>query len=169
MNLIWAAMAHDEAEFYYLHHTQAWRDIGIRVSLWQGTFHENWYIWDAMDFDIDDDEVHFWTGGWDHGSSPSNAMWARGEFENASRHASDEWDAILARVDSMAAWDMDYLIDAISALQWYKYNTIFYFPSTWNVTLTAMNNRVANWDTRPTTLTRDFGWHSVRLTAAQPY
>jgi len=96
-------------------------------------------------------------------------MWSRGEFENASRHTSDELEAILARINSMAAWDTDYLVAAMSDLQWYMYNTIFYFPSTWAIGLTAVNNRVANWDNRFTTLTRDFGWHSVRLTANQPY
>ena len=169
MDLIWLTLDHAEAEWYYQFYTQAWRDVGIRVSLYQGMFHDQWTIWDLMDFDAENDEVHFWTGGWTHGADPSNNMWSRGEFENASRHTSDELEAILARINSMAAWDTDYLVAAMSDLQWYMYNTIFYFPSTWAIGLTAVNNRVANWDTRVTTLTRDFGWHSVRLTAAQPY
>lgn len=169
MNIIWATAEGPEAEWYYQHHTQAWRDVGIRVSLWQDRFHDIFDIWDAMDFDADDDEVHFWTGAWNHGANPANNMWSRDFFENASRHTSAEWDAILDRVNSMAAWDPDYLLDAMSELQWYKYNTIFYFPSTWGINLGARNNRVANWDTRATTITRDFGWHTVRLTAAQPY
>jgi len=169
MNLIWALAEDPTSEWYYQAMTQFWGDVGIRVSLWQGMFHDIWDIWDAMDFDADNDEVHFWSGAWNHGANPANSMWSREEFENASRHNSEELDAILARINSMAAWDMDYLMDAMSALQWYKYNNIFYFPTTWTVTLTALNNRVANWDTRVSTLTRDFGWHTVRLTAAQPY
>ncbi|MCL2499694.1 MAG: ABC transporter substrate-binding protein [Defluviitaleaceae bacterium] len=168
MDLIWAMAESPTAEWYYMALTQAWGDVGIRVSLWQGMFHDIWTIWDAMDFDDDDDEVHFWTGGWDHGANPANSMWAREEFENASRHNSPELDAILARINSMDAWDMDFLMEAMSDLQWYMYNTIFYFPSTWGVGLTAVNNRVANWDTRFTTLTRDYGWHTIRLTADQP-
>jgi peptide/nickel transport system substrate-binding protein len=168
MELIWALAESPTAEWYYMALKEAWGDIGIRVSLWQGMFHDIWTIWDAMDFDDDDDEVHFWSGSWNHGANPDNSMWSRGEFENASRHNSEELDAILARVNSMEAWDMDFLKAAMSDLQWYMYNNIFYFPTTWGVSLTSVNNRVANWDTRHTTLTRDFGWHTIRLTAADP-
>jgi peptide/nickel transport system substrate-binding protein len=169
MDIIWAMAESETAEWYYQAHTQAWRDVGIRVSLWQGMFHDIWTIWDAMDFDEDDDEVHFWTGAWNHGANPSNQMWGPDEFENASRHNSPELESILDRINSQDAWDINFLIQAMSDLQWYMYNTIFYFPSTWGVGLTAVNNRVANWDTRHTTLPRDYGWHTIRLTAAQPY
>jgi peptide/nickel transport system substrate-binding protein len=169
MELIWAMAESDTAEWYYQAHTQAWRDIGIRVSLWQGMFHSIWTIWDAMDFDDDDDEVHFWSGAWNHGASPSNDMWSRQEFENASRHNSEELDEILGRINSMEAWDMDLLMKAMSDLQWYMYENVFYFPTTWGLGLTAVNNRVANWDTRSTMqFTREYGWHTIRLTAAEP-
>ncbi|MCL2190242.1 MAG: ABC transporter substrate-binding protein [Defluviitaleaceae bacterium] len=170
MELIWAASEGPDAEWYYQAHTQAWRDVGIRVSLWQGVFHDIFTIWDAMDFDTDDDEVHFWTGGWNHSSNPANNMWSRSFFENGSRHVSYELDGILDRINSSEAWDMDFLLQAMSDLQWYMYNTIFYFPTTWGIGITAVNNRVANWDTRPHHAhLRDSGWHLTRLTAAEPY
>ncbi|MCL2364229.1 MAG: ABC transporter substrate-binding protein [Defluviitaleaceae bacterium] len=170
MELIWLMMEGPTAEWYYQAHTQAWSDIGLRVSLFEDGFHSNFVVWDLMDFDDDGDQVHFWSGSWQHGANPANSMWSRGEFENASRHNSYELDAILDRIQSNAAWDIDYLTDAMSELQWYMYNNVFYFPTTWGVGLTAVNNRVANWDTRAVMQgTRAYGWHTIRLTAAQPY
>ena len=170
LDIIWAQMEGPTAEFYYQFYTQAWRDIGVRVSLWEGTFHDANRIWDYMDFDMDNDEVVMWTGAWSVGANPNpSGVWGPGADWNASRHTSPEWEALLERLDSTEAWDQDYLMQIFSEIQWYKYENIFYFPTMWSVLLTAINNRVANWDTRPGQNPRTSGWHTIRLTAEAPY
>jgi peptide/nickel transport system substrate-binding protein len=122
-----------------------------------------------MDFDMDDDEVDIWMGGWQSGANPSvRGTWGHADW-NASRYNSPQWEAILDRVESQASWDPDYLLDAFSAIQWYKYENVFYIPTTWSVALTAVNNRVSSWDTRVGIPPADYGWHTMRLTAPQPY
>jgi peptide/nickel transport system substrate-binding protein len=169
LEITWAQSDGPTAEFYYQFYTQAWRDIGVRVTLWEGTFHDINRIWDYMDFDMDNDEVDIWTGAWQAGANPNpSGVWGPGADWNASRHTSPEWEALLERLDTTEAWDEEYLMQAFSEIQWYKYNNIFYFPTTWTISLVSYNNRVANWDTRVDAWPQH-GWHTVRLTAAQPY
>jgi peptide/nickel transport system substrate-binding protein len=170
LDIVWAHSDGPDAEFYYQFYTQAWHDIGVRVSLWEGSFHDINRIWDYMDFDWDDDVVDIWTGAWQAGANPNpSGVWGPYADWNASRHTSPEWEELLERLDKTEAWDEEYLLQAFSDIQWYKYNNVFYFPTTWTISLTALNNRVSNWDTRVGIPPAEFGWHTVRLTAAQPY
>jgi peptide/nickel transport system substrate-binding protein len=170
LEITWAYAEGDTAELYYQFYTQAWSDIGVRVTLWENSFHDMNHIWDSMDFDSDNDEVHIWNGGWQAGANPDpSGVWGPGADWNASRHTSPEWEALLERLNSPEAWDEEYLMQTFSEIQWYKYNNIFYFPTTWSITLTAVNNRVANWNTRVGVPPAEYGWHTIRLTAASPY
>ena len=150
--------------------TQAWADIGLRVELWQGRAHDRLALWDILDFDEDNQEVHIYNWGWTAGANPNpTGRWGPNAWWSPNRYSSDELTAILERIPTAAAWDMNYLLSIYSAYQRYIYDNIPFFPTFWRVELSALNNRVANWDTRigiPPALS---GWHTTRLTAAEPY
>jgi peptide/nickel transport system substrate-binding protein len=162
-------------EFY----SQAWARVGLRVELWQGRFHSQAYLWDALDFDLyydsddHDTQIHIWSASWQVGFNPNpEGVWGHADW-NTSRYTSPQYDAILARFTSPNAWDPNYMFNLYTEWQTYFYNNVPAFPTTWGVALTALNNRVVNWDTRvenaPNLLNSSFGWQDIRLSAPQPY
>ena len=171
LTIVWAFIAGDPVvdEILINYHTQAWSEVGLRVELWQGRTHDRGYMWDILDFDEDNEEIHIYNWGWTAGFNPNpSGRWGH-IFWNPSRYNSPEWEAILERLDSPAAWDPDYLLEAYSAMQWYLYEAVFFYPLRWSINLTALNNRVGVWDTRIGIPPAESGWHTVRLTAAEPY
>jgi peptide/nickel transport system substrate-binding protein len=179
LTLYWAmatgALAEETFEFY----SQMWADVGIRVELWGGRFHDLNYLWDVLDFSMYrdpaegyDQEIHIWSAGWSVGFNPTqNEAWGH-MFWNASLYMSDEYEAILDRMVSPGAWDSDYMFQIFTDWQTYFYNNAPAFPLTWGVSLTAVNDRVTAWDTRIGNLAsgfhEHFGWQNIRLTAPEP-
>ena len=169
LTIVWATQEGPSAEFYYMFYTQAWRAIGLRVVLWRDSFHHEFYLFDVLDVDDDNDEIHIYNHGWTAGTSPNpRGRWGH-IFWNPSRYNSPEWENILDRIESAAAWDDDYRRQVYSDMQWYLYNNVFFFPTTWGIGLQTINNRVTNWENRPGQNPRYTGWHTIRLSAAEPY
>jgi peptide/nickel transport system substrate-binding protein len=157
-------------------HIQAYARIGLDVRLFGGRPLDQHYVWDMLDFSmyLGDDYDYFvdmYNAGWSNigNPNPSGRWGPPNDWWNPSFYASEEWHAILSRISSMAAWDEEYLLDAYSAMQWYVYENAFYFPTLWAVRLSAINNRVANWDNRTGIPPQESGWHLIRLTAENPY
>jgi peptide/nickel transport system substrate-binding protein len=153
---------------------QSFERIGLRVELWGGRPLDGNYVWDVLDYSLYlgpeyDQDVHIYMASWTAGANPNPAGRWGNAFWNPSLYNSEEWQAILSRLSSMAAWDQAYLLDAYSAMQWYVYENVFYFPTLWGVTLHAINNRVANWDNRVGIPPQESGWHLIRLTSVHPY
>jgi len=165
----WAVPDQPQVDLIVGFYMQAWADVGLNVQLWQGRVHDRNYLFDVLDFDTDNEEIHIYMASWTAGFNPDpSGRWGHTVW-NPSRYTSDEWDAVLARLVSMEAWDTAYLLEAYSAMQWHLYNVVPFFPTRWSIDLTAVNNRVANYDTRPGLPPSQFGWHTVRLSAATPY
>ena len=151
---------------------ESWADVGIRVELWRGQTHAALVLWDYLDFDADNDEVDIYEGGWIVGANPNpEGTWGH-IWWNPSRYTSPEYDAILARMNTLDAFDPDYMKQVFSDWQWYWYENVPYYPFLWTIILTSVNNRVTFWDTR---VENDLGvspnnpWHQVGLSAAKPY
>ena len=170
LTVIWAQPTNPLEDIIVPFHLQGWASIGIRVELWRGQTHDQGYLWDVLDFDTDNQEIHIYTGAWTSAFDPDpsgrwgHAMW------NPARHTSAEQDAIFERITSEATWDSAYLMQVLSDWQWYWYNTVPYFPTRWRVDLLATNNRVAGVEPRPYVgHSSAILWHQLRLTAANPY
>jgi peptide/nickel transport system substrate-binding protein len=164
----WLYMTNPGEEELSAFYFAAFENIGLHVQLWGGGPQDNLVVWDTLDYskylDLPQEQwVHIYMAGWSLGANPNPANRWGNAFWNSSLHNSYEWQALLARLDSPLMLEEEYRLAAFSALQWYMHDTLFFFPTTWGVTLSAISNRVANWDTRPGTA---FGWHLVRLTAA---
>ena len=170
LTVIWAFPTNPATENIIVpFHIQSWRAIGVRVELWQGRTHDQVYLWDTLDFDADNDEIHIYTGRWVAGSNPNpQGRWGHVDW-NPSRYNSPEWEQILSNLSDISMFDQSVMIANYAAMQAHLQEVVPYFPTTWAITLSAINNRVARWDTRVGIPTSEFGWHVVRLTAAQPY
>jgi len=148
----------------------AWAAVGIRVELWQGQTHPAPVLWDALDFDDDDDEIDIYHGQWVVGVNPNpEGTWGH-ILWNPSRYTSPEYDAILARMNTLEAFDSGYMMQVFGDWQRYWYENVPYFPTMWRVELTSINNRVTFWDTRDENLgtnPRD-RWHRIGLSEAVP-
>ena len=148
-----------------------WRDVGIRVELWRGSTHPALMLWDYLDFDDDDDEIDIYSGAWSVGANPNpEGTWGH-IFWNPSRYTSDEYDDILRRMNTVAAFDSDYMRQVFFDWQDYWMEQVPYFPMLWGINLVPINNRVAFWDesfwnggTNPRN-----SWLNVALSAPQPY
>ena len=169
LTVTWALSIGPTSEALYLFYTEAWRDIGVRVELWQGTFHDGYLLFDVLDFDADDEEIDIYSGGWVSGADPNPfGFWGHLVW-NPSRYTSDTLDELEARLYSDNAWSQEYLLQLYSEIQWYMYEQVFFFPTRWGIDLSAVNNRVTLWDTRIGIPPQEFDWHLIRLNAARPY
>ncbi|MCL2379006.1 MAG: ABC transporter substrate-binding protein [Defluviitaleaceae bacterium] len=149
----------------------SWEEVGVRVELWRGSTHPAFTIWDYTDFDLDytpgeGDMIHMFNGAWTVGNNPNPAgSWGH-IWWNFSRYTSPEYDAILDRMNTLAAFDEDYWLQIFSDWQLYWYENVPAIPLLWTIELTAVNNRVNFWDTRHYT---PHSWNRVGLSAPQPY
>jgi len=159
------ATAHIIIPFY----TQSWAEIGVRVELWQGRSHDQNFLWDTLDYDDDNDDIHIYGARWVSGANPhpggrwGHAMW------NPSRYTSDRQEELFAALSDPRNFDPAQMRQAYFGLQAYWQEVVPHFPTMWGISLTAVNNRVANWETRPGIPPTEAGIHLVRLTAAEPY
>jgi peptide/nickel transport system substrate-binding protein len=169
---IYATNANEDTEAPFI--IQSFQRVGLNVVLWQGRPLSQGAVWDTLDYSEylaydRSNWVDIYMARWVAGANPNpSGRWGNA-FWNPSLYNSPEWEAILGRLSSMAAWDQAYLLEAYSAMQWYVYENLFYFPTFWLVHLHALNNRVANWDNRVGIPPQESGWHLIRLTAEHPY
>ncbi|MDR2569969.1 MAG: ABC transporter substrate-binding protein [Oscillospiraceae bacterium] len=150
---------------------ESWAEVGIRVELWRGQTHPAVVLWDYIDFDDDDDEIDIYTGGWIVGANPNpEGTWGH-IWWNPSRYTSAEYDSILDRMNTIDAFDPDVMQGIFSDWQHYWYGNVPYYPTLWQISLTAINNRVTYWDTRHwnSGTNPNDSWHQVGLSAAEPH
>jgi len=170
LTVIWAHPSNPDTENIIVpFHIQSWAAIGVRVELWQGRTHDQVFLWDVLDADADDDEIHIYTGRWIAGSNPNpSGRWGHMEW-NPSRYNSPEWEQILANLSDPAMFDQAVMIANYAAMQAHLQEVVPFFPTTWGVRLQPVNNRVAFYDLRLGQPPQTSGWHTIRLTAANPY
>jgi len=148
---------------------QSWADIGINVQLWQGRTHDQNYLWDVIDFDTDNEEIHIYTRQWTAGFNPHpGGRWGH-TLMNAARYTSETFDSLLDNLSSPEAFDRDVMRDLYFQFQAYVQAQAPFVPTRWSISITPVNNRVAGYDLRPGISPRVSGWHTVRLTAATSY
>lgn len=173
LTVIWAAASNPATENILIpFHIQGWSAIGVRVELWQGRTHDQLYLWDVLDEDLDNDEIHIYTGRWVQGFNPSPESFWGHSIWNPSRYTSPEWDQLLANLSDPRTFDRDFMMNAYAEVQAHLQDVVPFFPTRWEMGLTAVNNRVTHWEPRPGMpyfMGNGYGWHRVKLTAAEPY
>jgi len=170
MTINWAHPTNPDTEHIIVpFYIQSWADIGVRVELWRGRTHDQNTLWDYLDYDADDDEIHIYTGRWVAGFNPHpGGRWGHAIW-NPSRYTSDRFEQLLENLSHPRNFDPNAMRNAYHELQAHWQATVPHFPTLWGIGLTAINNRVARWDTRVGISPQEYGWHTVRLLAAEPY
>lgn len=152
---------------------QMWREIGLDVRLYTddlvpwATYLDNLLLTDNWS-----DEVHMFISNWSLGANPApHGLWSVDNSFNMPRHNTEEYRQILDDISSPEAFDAEFLADAYYRWQMYMYENAVANQMFWNVALTMVNNRVANYS-----LVRESGLngvlqrtHTWGLTAPQPY
>jgi len=170
LTVMWAQPANPATDHIIVpFYQQNWADIGVRVELWRGRTHDINTLWDYLDNDADDDEIHIYVASWQPGANPNpSGRWGHTDW-NPSRYNSAEYERLLESLSAVENFDPELMRQAYFALQAYLQEVVPYFPTLWGIGLTALNNRVANWDTRVGVNPQEYGMHVIRLTAAEPY
>ena len=163
--LTWGQTPSPDQEVFLAIRQQNLRDAGIRMELWRNEFVDwNWAM-EQIQNDLDQD-LDIWTGGWNFGWAPNPAgLWGLTEF-NRARYHSEEWAEIQEAVLSQDSWDPEFLAYWMSRWEQAFYEAAVALPVSYQVTFTAVNNRVSAWDVTRGTGTQ---WHEVGVTAETPY
>ena len=168
--VVFATRIRADWDFMTPWYIQQWRNVGIRVVLYQGRQHDftamSENLWSADNWP----EVDMFEAAWVAGFDPNpNGLWGH-TVNNRPRYMDDELWRILQRFNSMEAWDTDYLIDAYKEWQQVFFERATVIPTNWMMGLFAANNRVTGWElpsVLPTQLTG--GMHRIGVTTDTPY
>ncbi|MCL2356864.1 MAG: ABC transporter substrate-binding protein [Defluviitaleaceae bacterium] len=153
---------------------QNWRDIGLRVEMYNNDFLDWNYFTDIVFGDAVGD-IDIFAMTWTMGANPApHGLWSETSSLNMPRYTSPEFRAILAQINAASVWD---------AALYSRWERAFFYevpaiPLTWNLDLVAVNNRVANFSrvrtdsglNQPGNMTAaSRGSHLIGLTASAPY
>lgn len=154
------------AQFYI----QCWNDVGLDVQLQNGRLIEFNTFYDMVK--KDDPDIDLFMAAWGTGSNPDpSGLYGREPAYNYARFASEENDKLLAAIASEDAFgetgiDEEYLVKAYHDWQQYMSDQVPVAPTHYRVRLTAVNNRVINWDSRINNT--DWDWDQVGLLSDTP-
>ena len=138
----------DIAEPMSNYYIQNWKDVGLNVALNDGRLIEFNAFYDRLQ--EDDPTVELYSAAWGVGSNPDlNGFYNKKADRIASAEALDE----AYRTQAYKEWDENFLEEA----------TVI--PTSYRMTLKAVNKRVTSWDERFVT---DWDWCDIGLTSEKP-
>lgn len=158
----------------FFHIQQNLIDVGLDVRLYNDYFitHaalvNNYML--ALDVDYNPD-MHMFEMGFTLGWNPSPfGTWGHNQQLNVAGFTNETFQSIISDITSLQAWDADFLADAYRRWEEAFMRYLPAIPQTWNMGLTYVNLRVANWTLdRSTGEPQSGGWHLVGLTAPTTY
>ena len=127
-----------------------WAEIGLRVELLWGDFLE-WshfvdILFDRDRFAVVGEDIHIFSRGWsvNHHNPAPHHLWAVDSTNNLGRYTSTEFQQILRDINSVYAWDGEFLAEAYSRWQQYFEDNIPAINLHWPLDVVFANNRVVN-------------------------
>ena len=120
--------------------------LDLDVRLYTGDLIEwNTFLSNVLLSDNWSDYIHMFVSNWTLGANPApHGLWAVDNRFNLSRHRSPEFESILDRIGSQDAFNDDFLMAAYQDWQRYMFENAVANHMFWGVSVTAVNNRVAN-------------------------
>ncbi len=165
LTITWAAMDGENMDTYAQFKIQCWKDVGLRVELYNGRLTEFNAFYDAVEGD--DPAIDMYDAAWNTGYDPNpSALWGRSSSANYTRYTNENFDAIIADISSDKAWDSTFLTEKYKEWQEAFFNEASAIPTLWRIELTAVNNRVKNYEVTSTDIKQTL--HLVELTAEEP-
>lgn len=130
---------------YYM---QAWEEVGLNVELVDGRLLEFNSFYERVGEEGEDDpDIDIFAGAWSTGSDiDPTGLYGKNELFNFSRYESDENDELLKEGLSDKAFDVDERADVYDEWQQLMAEDIPVFPTLYRAEVTAVNNRVVNYD-----------------------
>lgn len=163
--ITWASMDGENADTYAQFKIQCWKDVGLRVELYNGRLTEFNAFYEAVE--SDDSEIDMYDGAWNTGYNPNPfSLWGRNTEANYTRYTSDTFDSIINDISSEEAWDSTFLTQKYKEWQEAFFNEVPAIPTLWRIELVAVNNRVKNYDITSTDIKQTL--HLIELTADEP-
>ena len=154
----------DIAEPMSNYYIQNWKDVGLNVALNDGRLIEFNAFYDRLQ--EDDPTVELYFAAWGVGSNPDpNGFYNKKAQFNMSRQVSAKNDELLERIASEDALDEAYRAQAYKEWDENFLEEATIIPTSYRMTLKAVNKRVTSWDERFVT---DWDWCDIGLTSEKP-
>ena len=143
---------------------QMWKEIGVNVELVDGRLMDMNSFYDRLE--KDDPAIDIFGGAYGLGGDPSpNVLWTRDGAMNYARWASEENDKLVADINSDQSFDDEFRKKSFHAWQEYMFDEAIAIPMLYRYELTAVNNRVSEYDTE---LGADLDWQKISLLEESP-
>lgn len=140
----WAHMDGEGAQTLAQYKIDQWKEVGLRVELYNGRLTEFNAFYDAVE--ANDPKIDMYDGAWQTGFDPNPAnLWGHESYANYTRYTSDKFDEIIKNISSDKAWDNDYLAQQYQDFQQAFFDEAPAIPTLWRVEFYAVNNRVKNY------------------------
>lgn len=154
----------DIAEPMSNYYIQNWKDVGLNVALNDGRLIEFNAFYDRLQ--EDDPTVELYFAAWGVGSNPDpNGFYNKKAQFNMSRQVSAKNDELLERIASEDALDEAYRAQAYKEWDENFLEEATIIPTSYRMTLKAVNKRVTSWDER---FVSDWDWCDIGLTSEKP-
>ena len=139
--ITWAMMDGQGADAIAQFKIQNWKDVGLKVELYNGRLTEFNAFYDAVE--MDDPAIDMYDAAWQTGFDPNpEALWGRDSSANYTRYTSDTFDAIMNDIASDKGWDSEFLSKRYHEWQQAFFDEAPAIPTLWRVVPYAVNNRV---------------------------
>jgi peptide/nickel transport system substrate-binding protein len=165
LTIVWAMMDGENADVIAQYKIQCWRDVGLRIELYQGRLSEFNAFYEAIEGD--DPAIDMYDAGWSTGYNPDpSVLWGRNSAANYTRYTSDTFDVIIGQISSNLAWDNEFLTNKYREWQEVFFQEAPAIPVFWRIGLVAVNNRVKNYENISSDMKQTS--HLIELTAEEP-
>ncbi|HFI0238903.1 TPA: oligopeptide ABC transporter substrate-binding protein [Streptococcus suis] len=124
-----------------------WKEVGLNVELYTGRTVEIKSFYESIQ--ANDPAIDMYAGGWSTGYDPNpTGLWGPIAAFNFSRFVSEENTKLLEAISSTASFDEKKNIENYKAWQKYAHEQAFAIPTFESESITAVNKRVKNYDTK---------------------
>ncbi|HWT76055.1 MAG TPA: oligopeptide ABC transporter substrate-binding protein [Mobilitalea sp.] len=162
--ITWAVMEGENMDTYAQFKIQCFADVGLKVELFNGRLTEFNAFYEAVE--ADDPAIDMYDAAWQTGYDPNPAsLWGHYSSANYTRYTSDTFDAITDAISSDQAWDSTFLANKYHEWQQAFFDEVPAIPTLWRIELTAVNNRVKNYELTPSDIKQTA--HLIELTAEE--
>lgn len=166
LTIYWAFMSGAGAETISQFKIQNWKDVGLRVELYNDRLMDFNVFYDAIQYD--EEGIDMFDGAWQTGFDPDpSQLWGANTVNNFPHATTPELIAAMTDCASEQSWDDDFRTAAYKKWQEVFFEQAMAIPTLWRTELYAANNRVKNYDMSSVDI--DYKLHLVELTAENSY
>ena len=127
---------------------QQWKKIGLNVSLTGGRLAEQNSFFDKIQNDAKN--VDMFMAAWSLASEPSQgSMYGETSPMNYERFVTPENTKLLEEMNSQKSFNHQYRVNVFHKWQKYMYDEAFVIPMNNSYSITALNNKITGYSTKP--------------------